>query len=84
MFTHVMVGSNDLARSRAFYDALFATIGGTPAVEDENGHGELLRVGSDGLGAGGTWTGSGPFQGTGPRGPDLDRPVTGLTRRGAR
>ena len=37
MYTHVMVGSNDLPRSRKFYDALFAAVGGTPAIEDENG-----------------------------------------------
>ncbi len=36
MYTHVMVGSNDLPRSRSFYDALFAAVGGAPAIEDEN------------------------------------------------
>jgi catechol 2,3-dioxygenase-like lactoylglutathione lyase family enzyme len=30
MFTHVVVGSNDLQRSRKFYDAIFAAIGGQP------------------------------------------------------
>ena len=33
MFSHVMVGSNDLERSRKFYDALF----GKPAKTDEKG-----------------------------------------------
>ena len=33
MFSHVMVGSNDLERSRKFYDALF----GKPARADDNG-----------------------------------------------
>ncbi len=26
MFTHVMIGSNDLERARAFYDATFAAL----------------------------------------------------------
>ena len=33
MFSHVMVGSNDLERSRRFYDALF----GKPARADDRG-----------------------------------------------
>ena len=37
MFSHVMVGANDIARSRIFYDSLFAAIGGNPAIEDEKG-----------------------------------------------
>ena len=37
MFSHVMVGSNDMARSRAFYDALFAATGGGPGREDAAG-----------------------------------------------
>jgi catechol 2,3-dioxygenase-like lactoylglutathione lyase family enzyme len=37
MFTHVMVGSNDIARSKTFYDALFAAIGGKPGVQDARG-----------------------------------------------
>lgn len=37
MFSHVMIGSNDLARSRTFYDALLATTGGSPGVEDARG-----------------------------------------------
>ena len=28
MFSHMMVGSNDIARSKVFYDALFAAVGG--------------------------------------------------------
>lgn len=27
MFTHVMIGSNDLERSRKFYDATFVALG---------------------------------------------------------
>jgi catechol 2,3-dioxygenase-like lactoylglutathione lyase family enzyme len=37
MFSHVMVGSNDIERSKAFYDALFAAIGANPGREDEKG-----------------------------------------------
>jgi len=32
-----MVGSNDLARSKTFYDALFSTMGGKPGVMDARG-----------------------------------------------
>jgi hypothetical protein len=27
MFSHIMIGSNDIARSKKFYDALFTAIG---------------------------------------------------------
>ena len=37
MFTHIMVGSNDIARSRKFYDALFVAIGGTAGTQDARG-----------------------------------------------
>jgi catechol 2,3-dioxygenase-like lactoylglutathione lyase family enzyme len=37
MFSHMMVGSNDIARSKKFYDALFVAIGGKPGVEDARG-----------------------------------------------
>ena len=37
MFSHMMVGSNDIARSKAFYDALFVAIGGKPGVQDAKG-----------------------------------------------
>ena len=33
MFTHVVVGSNDLAKSKKFYDALFGAIGGKPGMD---------------------------------------------------
>jgi catechol 2,3-dioxygenase-like lactoylglutathione lyase family enzyme len=32
-----MIGTNDIARSRKFYDAVFAAIGGKPGVEDAKG-----------------------------------------------
>lgn len=37
MFSHVMIGSNDIARSKKFYDAVFAAIGGKPGAEDAKG-----------------------------------------------
>ena len=37
MFSHVMVGSNDIARSKKFYDALFGAVGGKPGAEDAKG-----------------------------------------------
>lgn len=37
MFNHIMIGSNDIARSKKFYDALMAAIGGKPAKEDAKG-----------------------------------------------
>jgi catechol 2,3-dioxygenase-like lactoylglutathione lyase family enzyme len=33
----MMVGSNDVARSKRFYDALFTAIGGRPGREDDKG-----------------------------------------------
>lgn len=37
MFSHIMVGSNDIDRSKTFYDALFGAIGATPGKKDEKG-----------------------------------------------
>ena len=37
MFSHVMIGSNDIDRSKKFYDALMASIGGKPGVQDAKG-----------------------------------------------
>ena len=28
MFSHVMIGSNDIGRSKIFYDAVFGALGG--------------------------------------------------------
>ena len=42
MFSHVMVGSNDVERSRQFYDALF----GKPARTDDKGRLSYGRRGS--------------------------------------
>jgi catechol 2,3-dioxygenase-like lactoylglutathione lyase family enzyme len=37
MFSHIMVGSNDIARSKKFYDAVFGAMGGKPGTEDAKG-----------------------------------------------
>jgi catechol 2,3-dioxygenase-like lactoylglutathione lyase family enzyme len=37
MFSHVMVGSNDIERSSRFYDALFAAMSARPGRKDERG-----------------------------------------------
>lgn len=37
MFSHVMIGSNDIARSKAFYDALFGVLGAKPGFTDDKG-----------------------------------------------
>ena len=37
MFTHVMIGSNDLEQARGFYDATFAALGGKPGEMDARG-----------------------------------------------
>ena len=34
MFSHIMLGTNDLAKSKTFYDALLATLGAGPSVVD--------------------------------------------------
>ena len=35
MFSHIMIGSNDIPRAKAFYDALLATLGVPPGHEDK-------------------------------------------------
>ncbi|MGH6785528.1 MAG: VOC family protein [Novosphingobium sp.] len=37
MYSHNMVGSNDVARSKAFYDATFEAMGGKPGMQDDKG-----------------------------------------------
>lgn len=37
MFSHVMIGTNDIARSKKFYDAVFIAIGGKAGTEDAMG-----------------------------------------------
>jgi catechol 2,3-dioxygenase-like lactoylglutathione lyase family enzyme len=47
MFSHVMVGSNDIAESKKFYDAVFGAIGGKPGTQDAKGR--LLYMHNGGL-----------------------------------
>ena len=37
MYSHLMVGSNDLDKSKAFYDAVFTAVGGNEAITDPKG-----------------------------------------------
>ncbi|MCR9270190.1 MAG: VOC family protein [Hyphomonadaceae bacterium] len=37
MFSHMMVGSDDIQKSKAFYDATFKAIGGPEAIVDPKG-----------------------------------------------
>ena len=37
MFSHIMIGSNDIARSKKFYDALFTALGAQAATPDARG-----------------------------------------------
>ena len=36
MFSHIMIGTNDLDRAKTFYDKLLGTLGVPPAVVDGN------------------------------------------------
>lgn len=47
MFSHVMLGSNDIARSKKFYDAMLAALGGNPAITDDKGR--LIYMHNNGL-----------------------------------
>ena len=37
MYSHNMVGANDLEAAKKFYDATFQAIGGKPAITDDKG-----------------------------------------------
>jgi len=37
MFSHIMIGSDDVDRSKKFYDALFAAMGAQPGTVDATG-----------------------------------------------
>jgi len=41
MFSHVMVGSNDIERSRRFYDAVLGVLGAGEPLQNQNGTGQL-------------------------------------------
>jgi len=40
MFSHVMVGSNDIVRSKRFYDAVLAVLGVSEPMQNVNGTGQ--------------------------------------------
>ncbi|MHA6766899.1 VOC family protein [Sphingobium ummariense] len=47
MFSHVVIGSNDLDRSKHFYDAILAEIGGSKGIVDPKG--VILYLHNDGV-----------------------------------
>ena len=47
MYSHMMVGSNDLDRSKTFYDAIFTAIGGKEGFFDPKGR--LIYANNGGL-----------------------------------
>ncbi len=47
MYSHNMVGTNDVAKAKAFYDATFQAIGGKPGIEDDKGR--LIYMHNGGL-----------------------------------
>lgn len=47
MYSHSVVGSNDIERSRKFYDAVFGAIGGKPGMQDPKGR--LLYMHNGGM-----------------------------------
>jgi catechol 2,3-dioxygenase-like lactoylglutathione lyase family enzyme len=47
MYSHMMVGSNDIARSKQFYDATFQAFGGNAGILDDKGR--LMYIHNDGM-----------------------------------
>lgn len=47
MYSHMMVGSNDLEKSKRFYDATFKAMGGQEGRKDEKGR--LIYMHNDGI-----------------------------------
>ncbi len=47
MYSHNMVGSNDIDRSKTFYDAVFTAMGGKPGMKDDKNR--LIYMYNDGL-----------------------------------
>ena len=47
MFSHIMIGSNDIARSKKFYDAVLGALGAKPAITDDKGR--LIYMHNNGL-----------------------------------
>ncbi|WP_309622770.1 VOC family protein [Novosphingobium sp.] len=47
MYSHNMVGSNDLAKAKTFYDATFQALGGKEAIQDDKGR--LIYMHNNGI-----------------------------------
>ena len=47
MFSHIMVGSTDIGRSKTFYDAVLGALGAKPAMTDDKGR--LIYMHNGGL-----------------------------------
>ena len=47
MYSHNMVGSNDVAKSKKFYVATFEAMGGKPGIQDDKGR--LIYMHNDGI-----------------------------------
>ena len=47
MYSHMMVGSDDLDKAKAFYDATFQALGGKPGITDPKGR--LIYLYNDGI-----------------------------------
>jgi catechol 2,3-dioxygenase-like lactoylglutathione lyase family enzyme len=46
MYSHIMIGSNDIDRSKKFYDAIFGVLGVAPATPDARGRLAYAHSGS--------------------------------------
>lgn len=46
MYSHMMVGTNDIDRSKTFYDALFGALGARPGFKDPKGRLIYIHNGS--------------------------------------
>ncbi len=47
MYSHNMVGTNDVAKSKKFYDAIFTAIGGKEGIQDDKGR--LIYMQNNGI-----------------------------------
>ncbi len=47
MYSHMTIGSNDIAQSRKFYDAVFGALGANAGIEDDKGR--LIYMHNDGI-----------------------------------
>lgn len=47
MFSHIMIGTNDATKAKAFYDATIGALGGKPGIQDDKGR--LIYMHNGGL-----------------------------------